>query len=54
MRDLIACEDVVGITTNQPKSVALYAKEATDPIFNGSMIEVERWSKEECEIRLEV
>ena len=54
MRDLLALTGLISISTNQPKSVNLYAKEATEPLFVGSMAELKLWDPSDCNISKEI
>jgi len=40
MRDVVAAKSCIGIATNQPKNVSLFAREAIFPFFEGSMEEL--------------
>ena len=40
MRDVVTAKNCIGIATNQPKTVNLFAKEAIFPFYEGSMEEL--------------
>ena len=54
MRDVVASNNLVGICTNQPKSVNLYAKEVTEAIFNGRMEELITWEANALNVSKEI
>ena len=54
MRDTVVGSGHPGFTTNQPKSVSLYAAEATEPLFHGSMMELEQLGGEDGNVSREL
>ena len=54
MRNTVVGTGHPGFTTNQPKSVSLYAAEATVPLFSGSMMELEQLGGDDGNTNLEV
>ncbi len=54
MRDVVASNDLVGICTNQPKSVNMYAKEVTEAIFNGRMDVLINWEADALNVSKEI